>query len=184
MSAQIHTSQKNTVVGPRFTPLDVVGVSVSTLLFTIVWVAVFSVFLPEKSSLVLSSGFQKANQSEVSDELTMLNQTLRIAQKHITAGVHGGIVSLLSVIQTGGSAQGMVVAFGQTVSADTVSRPLARVFTNTAVLGAATSEAVADSAVQAVILDQSYTYFNTVSFGLLDQIDKHFELAMDVQDVS
>ena len=58
MSAQL-ISAKTQKQNPNFTALDVVGVSLSTLLFTLVWVSVFSIFLPERSDMVFSRGLEK-----------------------------------------------------------------------------------------------------------------------------
>lgn len=156
----------------KFTMLDVIGISVSTLVFTLVWVGLFSVFLPEKTSPMTQGLREMAHDSEDDNDLLSRNKSLLQAKRHITSGLKSGVTSLLAVIQTGGSAKGMTVALVS--HAD----PMLRVFPDAVVLGAKTQNIVLDSQVPQTIIQQSYVYINTVTFGLLGRLDRELEMAM------
>lgn len=166
----------NTFSPNRFSAVDVIGISLSTLLFTLVWVGLFSVFLPEKSSTMVSDGLKEVTQESDNEDVVSLNDTFQSARNYLAGGLKYGASSLLTVVQTGGSATGMTIAFTQGMSEH--SDPLARVFPDTAVLGAKTGAFVIESQVPQTLIQQSYVYLNTVTFGLLGRIDKELDMAM------
>lgn len=95
--------------------MDVLGISLSTLLFTIVWVSLFSIFLPETSDVVFSEGFKNLSAKVSTEEsIDPLGKVLG--------------VSTVDVVKTGGS----VVGVAGVLNLDGVFRPLvsgANVFT-------------------------------------------------------
>lgn len=107
---EIKEVQQNAVQTAQFTPLDILGISVSTLLFTLVWVGVFSVFLPEKSELVFADGLKQLAKSQESESKIPyeIESQIQQVQSYVQETARGLLSTTLSVVQTGGNVSEMV----------------------------------------------------------------------------
>jgi len=173
-STQTHEKARHNA---SFTPLDIVGISLSTLLFTLVWVGVFSVFLPERSEMLLTEGLRQvaAKSSSQSDQDSGV---LHYLEQEVQKTSYQFLDSTLSVLQTGGNvtevatltSQKVFLSYCHVSSCSSSSEPV--------VLGASTRNSLlrfpGTIPFGRDVLGHAFEYLNTVTFGLVELTDSSF----------
>lgn len=161
-------TQQKTVQTVQFTLLDIVGISLSTLLFTLVWVGVFSVFLPERSELVLSEGLRNlASSSESTSPQEVIDTNIKLFQSSVYKTSVSVLTTTLSVVQTGGSMKKVV---------DVTGLHAREVFCTVSTCQSTYHQTVSQlpqvlRPITQKVLGSTAEYLNTVTFGLLSAAD-------------
>lgn len=142
MSAQTVSISSHQSTG--FSALDVIGISLSTLLFTIVWVSLFAIFVPETSDVVFSTGVEK---------ISLRSQSI---SENYEIKVLGA--STVDMLKTGGNIPGVM----DVLNLNFLFSPFMNGYMN--VLGASTQSA---SAIGKGVWSYTSGYIDLLTFGLL-----------------